>query len=603
MLLMFLDVALINAATVAVTLLICHVSLINRYGGFALTLSILSLLASFACGLHKRIWAYFGPAELLAIMKAVTLAFMAQLALNKLIFAGYLPFGVFLLSWMMSLCLITGSRLFWKILRIHPFKQAGQEKKPVLIVGAGGAGAMVARAIQENDTGVAPVGFIDDSTDKQNMKLYNLPVLGKREDIPQVVEKYKVKEIIIAIPTASGKTLRELAGFSRRTPARLRITPSVFNFINGIMDLRQIKDVEYEDLLHREPVLVNLDTIAGYLYGKVVLVTGAGGSIGSELCRQLASFGPSLIVLLGRGENSIYEINMDLAGRYPRANRAVEIADVRDRLRVEDVFSRYRPDVVFHAAAHKHVPLIEKSPYEAFMNNVMGTLNVAQAADNFKAGVFVLISTDKAVNPQSVMGATKRVAEMLIQKINKESRTVFAAVRFGNVLGSRGSVVHLFKKQIASGGPVTVTDPNMERYFMTIPEAVQLVIQAGAMARGGEIFILDMGEPVKIADLARDMIFLSGFTPDVDIPIAYTGIRPGEKLFEELFTAGEKVNRTIHKRIMVTESRYPADGILNDLISRKFSFDHTLNDRVALELMQKLIPGYRFSGTSHVGGK
>jgi FlaA1/EpsC-like NDP-sugar epimerase len=505
---------------------------------------------------------------------------------------------------MISLFFITGSRLFWRILRsFNGLKKSGHYKKPVLIVGAGGAGAMVARAILDNDTGMAPVGFIDDSPDKQNMKLYDLPVLGKREDIPAVVEKYGVKEIIIAIPTASSKTLRELVGLSRQTKARLKITPSVFNFINGVMDLSQVRDVEYEDLLHRKPVKVNLEEIAGYLHGRVVLVTGAGGSIGSELCRQLASFGPSLIILLGRGENSIYEINMDLASHYPMANMVVEIADVRDRIRIEGIFSRYRPDVVFHAAAHKHVPLIEKSPYEAFTNNVMGTLNVARAADAYKTKVFVLISTDKAVNPQSVMGATKKVAEMIIQKINEESSTMFAAVRFGNVLGSRGSVVHVFKKQIAAGGPLTVTDPNMVRYFMTIPEAVQLVIQTGAMARGGEIFILDMGEPVKIADLARDMILLSGFRPDEDIKITYTGVRTGEKLSEELFAEGERVRTTVHERILVTESRHHEEAGLNDFISEKWLNFRRENDDEALELLKKLIPGYKSCGPSHVEGK
>jgi FlaA1/EpsC-like NDP-sugar epimerase len=605
LILMLLDVTLVNIATLAAIILVFQVSLPggqNRLGSFSLALSIVSLLAFYICGFHKRIWVYFGPAEVFVIIKAVTAAYICQFCLNILLFANYLPHSVFLLSWMMALFLITGSRLFWKILRSYNrLKQSSAHQKPVLIVGAGGAGAMVARAIRENDAGIVPVGFIDDSADKQNMKLYNLPVLGKRDDIPAVVKKYGVKEIIIAIPTASSKTLRELVSISRLTQARLKITPSVFNFINGVMDLSQIKDVEYEDLLHREPVKVNLDDIAGYLHGKVALVTGAGGSIGSELCRQLASFGPSLIVLLGRGENSIYEINMDLARRYPMAGRAVEIADVRDRLRIEDIFSRYRPDVVFHAAAHKHVPLIEKSPYEAFINNVIGTLNVARAADIYNAKKFILISTDKAVNPQSVMGATKRVAEMIIQKMSTESSTVFAAVRFGNVLGSRGSVVHLFKKQIASGGPVTVTDPSMVRYFMTIPEAVQLVIQAGAMARGGEIFILDMGEPVKIAELARDMIILSGFKPDVDIPITYTGVRPGEKLFEELFTEGERVNTTIHERIMVTESRYSENDILNDLISHPFN--QQLDDNKALELLMKLIPGYRSTCSSNVEGK
>lgn len=605
LLLMLLDVTFVNLATLLAIIIVPQACIFDgqsKYTGFTLMSSILSLAAFYLWGFHKRIWAYFGPAELLVITRAVTTAYICQFGINTLLFKSYLPSGVFLLGWIMALFFITGSRLFWRVFRSYNrIKQSNFQKKPVLIVGAGGAGALVARAIQENDAGIVPVGFIDDSADKQNMKLYSLPVLGKREDIPAVVKKYGIKEIIIAIPSASGKTLRELVSICRLTPARLKITPSVFNFINGVLDLSQIKDVEYEDLLHREPVKVNLDEIAGYLHGRVVLVTGAGGSIGSELCRQLATFGPSLIILLGRGENSIYEIYMDLARHYPTACTAVEIADVRDRFRVEDIFSRYRPDVVFHAAAHKHVPLIEKSPYEAFVNNVIGTLNVARAADANNTKIFILISTDKAVNPQSIMGATKRVAEMIIQKMSEESHTVFAAVRFGNVLGSRGSVVHLFKKQIASGGPVTVTDPCMVRYFMTIPEAVQLVIQAAAMAKGGEIFILDMGEPVKIVDLARDMIVLSGFRPDEDIPIVYTGVRPGEKLYEELFTEEERVNTTIHERIMVTESRYSQKDILNDLISN--SLEQQLDDDKVLELLKKLIPGYRSCGTIDVEGK
>ena len=453
-------------------------------------------------------------------------------------------------------------------------------------------GALVARAIQDNETDLAPVGFVDDSDFKQNMKMYGLPVLGKREDIPALVERHDVEEIIIAIPSASSRELRELVNISSHTPARLKITPSVFSYISGNINLGQIRDVEVEDLLQREPVSVNLQDIAGYLNGRVVLVTGAGGSVGSELCIQAASFGPRLVVLLGRGENSVYEANLALESRYPGVSREIAIADVRDRYRIEHIFSRYRPDVVFHAAAHKHVPLMEKTPYEAFVNNVIGTLNVARAAEMVQTSVFILISTDKAVKPKSVMGATKRAAEMIVQEFNRNSTTRYSAVRFGNVLGSRGSVVPLFKTQIARGGPVTVTDPEMVRYFMTVSEAAQLVIQAGALARGGEIFLLDMGEPVRIADLARDLIKLSGFRPDLDIPIVYTGVRPGEKLFEELFTEDERVEKTVHERILVSRSEETSLPVVKELINYVDLPGYSLNELEELELLRKLIPGF-----------
>ncbi|OPZ70656.1 MAG: UDP-N-acetyl-alpha-D-glucosamine C6 dehydratase [Firmicutes bacterium ADurb.Bin456] len=323
------------------------------------------------------------------------------------------------------------------------------------------------------------------------------------------------------------------------------------------------------------------------------MITGAGGSVGSELCNQVASFGPGLMVLLGRGENSVYEANLALENRYPGVNREIAIADIRDRYRIEYVFSRFRPEVVFHAAAHKHVSLMEKTPYEAFINNVIGTLNVARAADKVHTGIFILISTDKAVNPKSVMGATKKAAEMVIQEFNRISATRYSAVRFGNVLGSRGSVVPLFKKQIALGGPVTVTDPDMVRYFMTVSEAVQLVIQAGALAGGGEIFLLDMGEPVGIDGLARDLIKLSGFRPDLDIPIQYTGVRPGEKLFEELFTGDEQVEKTVHTRILVTRQEGDPGPAVRELINKMDLPGYDLNECEALKLLQKLIPGYR----------
>jgi FlaA1/EpsC-like NDP-sugar epimerase len=371
------------------------------------------------------------------------------------------------------------------------------------------------------------------------------------------------------VPSAKGGVVREVVEAGRGLGLQLKTLPGLYELVNGAVTVSQIRDVQIEDVLGRDEVQVDLDAIAAYLSDEVVLVTGAGGSIGSELCRQVARFKPKQLLLLGHGENSIYEIDLELRGKYPDVDLRPIIADIQDEARIRRVFEQFRPGVVFHAAAHKHVPLMEYNPEEAIKNNVFGTLNVARAADLFRAKRFVLISSDKAVNPTSVMGATKRAAEYVIQSLACTSKTVFVAVRFGNVLGSRGSVIPLFKRQIAAGGPVTITDYRMVRFFMTIPEASQLVIQAGAMGRGGEIFVLDMGKPVRILDLARDLIRLSGLEPEVDIPIVQTGIRGGEKLFEELLTAEEGTTATVHQRIYVarTESVSPRilDGFLKAL--------------------------------------
>jgi len=397
------------------------------------------------------------------------------------------------------------------------------------------------------------VGFIDDDLNKHNLTIMSLPVLGKREQIPDIVRKYKIELIVIAMPSVGASVVRDIVEICRSTKAEMKILPGVYQIIEGQVSVSSLRPVQLEDLLRREPVQVDLKEIAGYLKKETILITGAGGSIGSELCRQVATFGPSKLILLGHGENSIHKIWMELKDIFRDIDLSIEIADVRDKPRINSIFEKHRPAVVFHAAAHKHVPLMELHPAEAVKTNVFGTRNVAEAAIRLKTKVFVMISTDKAVNPSSVMGATKRMAESIIQQANLTSETVFTAVRFGNVLGSNGSVVPVFQKQIADGGPVTVTDPEMTRYFMTIPEAVQLVIQAGVMARGGEVFILDMGEPVKIVDMAKDMIRLSGLEPEKDIKIIFTGIRPGEKLFEELLTITEGSQATKHKRIFVAK--------------------------------------------------
>ena len=425
-----------------------------------------------------------------------------------------------------------------------------ENKKKVLIIGAGVAGGVVADVLRQRaNSDWEPVGFMDDDPQKQNLILHDLPVLGNRHRISAIVQEIGVQQIIIAMPSVLGEVVRQIVEICHGTKAQLKILPGIYDLITGKIKISNIREIELEDLLGRQPVSLNIEEIAGYLKDRVVLITGAGGSIGSELCRQLTVFRPRLLVLLGHGENSIYNIERELQEKYPVLALAVEIVDIRDEQQISRIFSRYRPAVVFHAAAHKHVPLMEKNAEEAVKNNIIGTKTVAEAAHLVKAEIFVLISTDKAVNPTSIMGATKRAAEMIIQWMNGYSTTKFVAVRFGNVLGSRGSVIPLFKKQIASGGPVTVTHPTMERYFMTIPEAVQLVIQAGALANGGETFILDMGKPVSIVELAKNLIRLSGYEPERDIAIEYTGIRPGEKYSERLYSDQEQVVNTKHKRI------------------------------------------------------
>jgi len=382
-------------------------------------------------------------------------------------------------------------------------------------------------------------------------------VLGARSELAEIIERYHVGEVIVAMPSVPGSVIREVMDACRDLKVKIKTLPGVYELVDGKVSVKQLRDIQIEDLLGREPVDLDLDQIGAYLAGQTVLVTGAGGSIGSEIVRQITRFKPKSIILLGHGESSIFEIEQELKRRHPGQRTVAVIADIRDEHRIDRVFEEYKPDVVFHAAAHKHVPLMEANPEEALTNNVLGTRNVARSADKHGAKRFVMISTDKAVNPISVMGMSKRAAEMIVQSIGSTSQTKFMAVRFGNVLGSRGSVVPMFRRQIAEGGPVTVTHPDMTRYFMTIPEAVQLVIQAGAMGKGGEIFVLDMGEPIKITQLAEEIIRLSGMEPGKDIEIAYTGIRPGEKLFEEILTTEEVATSTKHRKIFVAKDAEP----------------------------------------------
>lgn len=561
----------------------------------AWTATVIYLAVFYVFGLYKKLWQYASTGELVSIVFAATVGTAGTVAAVYFLAPMRFPHSVSALLWFTTVFLIGGSRFMWRILQENVFTpHVPGSQNQVLIIGAGDAGVMAARELKnKNYREGRPIGYIDDAPKKQRLQLMGIPVLGTRKDIPRVVKNHNIDEIIIAMPSASGEVIREIVQICEKTGVELKIMPGVFDVMSGEVDTKEIRQVQVEDLLGREPVKVDLEDVASYLTGETVFVTGGGGSIGSELCRQVVRFNPAKLVIVGHGENSVFDIEQELRADNPNLDVATEILDVKDRDKVQIVFQRYKPGVVFHAAAHKHVPLMERNPEEAMKNNIMGTSNLAEAADATKVKTFVLISTDKAVNPTSVMGTTKRVAEMVIQSLDKRSDTKFVAVRFGNVLGSRGSVIPTFKKQIAKGGPVTVTHPEMVRYFMTIPEASQLVIQAGSMAQGGEIFILDMGQPVKIVDLARDLIRLSGFEPEVDIKIKFTGMRPGEKLYEELLTAEEGTSATKHKRIFVAK---PNDidtrqlGILIHLIRERGSY---LTREEAIAQLQSVVPTFR----------
>ncbi|MEG6617383.1 nucleoside-diphosphate sugar epimerase/dehydratase [Peptococcaceae bacterium 1198_IL3148] len=544
--------------------------------------------------LYHRVWSYASTDELIAIIHSISAGSLVIIFLTYMV-ETHIPRSIILMFWAFCIIFISGSRFAWQQYirsRNKGRPDAPTTNKKILIYGAGDAGALVAREYKNHYNGNQPVvGFVDDDYSKHNLSIHGLLVLGGRGDISNIVSKYGVNEVIIAMPSVAGAEIKEIVEICKKHVPSVKILPGVYQLLDGKVTLSKIRPIDIEDLLGREPVQVNLQEISLYLHKKVVMVTGAGGSIGSELCRQVCELEPQKLILLGHGENSIYEIWLELRESYPNINLAVEIADIRDRDKLQLVFSKHKPNVVFHAAAHKHVPLMEMHPDEAIKTNVFGTKNVAELADQSNCDAFVFISTDKAVNPSSVMGATKRMAELIVQNMFKGSKTKFVAVRFGNVLGSRGSVVPIFKEQIAKGGPVTVTHPEMKRYFMTIPEAVQLVIQAGAMAQGGEIFVLDMGEPVKIVDLATNLIKLSGFDPGKDIEIKYTGVRPGEKLFEELLTAEEGSASTQHKRIFVAKPVEIEHTALTEEIMKLAEKDVLDNGRV-FESLARIMPNF-----------
>ncbi|RDU37131.1 hypothetical protein DRW41_10640 [Neobacillus piezotolerans] len=545
-------------STSAITMLICH------------------HIFSFYYGLYQKAWEYASIGELLAIVKAVTFSVVVTGLTEHFVYNGVMFRGL-VSTWMVYILSIGGSRFVWRTFRDAYFHR-NKGKKKALIVGAGSAGRMVARQLQKSqEAELCPVAFIDDDLRKQKLHYLNIPVIGGIHCIESTVTKLGIDNIIIAIPSLSKAELNKIFTECSKTKAKTQILPKLEDLVTGKISVSHVRDVEVEDLLGREPVKLDMEKISSDISGKTVLVTGAGGSIGSEICRQISSFSPAKIVLLGHGENSIYLIDMELRSSYGEKIEIVPvIGDIQDRNRMFKVMEVHKPDVVYHAAAHKHVPLMEYNPREAVKNNVFGTKNVAEAADTFGVKTFVLISSDKAVNPTNVMGSTKRIAEMVIQKLDQESETKFVAVRFGNVLGSRGSVIPLFKKQIQAGGPVTVTHEDMTRYFMTIPEASRLVIQAGALAKGGEIFVLDMGEPVKIVDLAKNLIKLSGYTIE-EIGIKFSGIRPGEKMFEELLNEKEVYPEPIYPKIFIGKALLEQEEEIQYLLER---FNHFTSNEI-----------------------
>ncbi|MED2865875.1 nucleoside-diphosphate sugar epimerase/dehydratase [Bacillus thuringiensis] len=517
--------------------------------------------------LYNKAWEYASIGELKHIFKAITLSILVTAIVQQIINHD-IYVRILAIAWMLHLLLIGGSRFVWRMFRDTYITKA-TDKKRTLIIGAGSAGTMVVRQLQHNkEADLYPIAFVDDDRNKQKLEIYNVPVVGATNHLKEIVEDNDIEHIIIAIPSLNRKQINEIFEKCRKTKAKTQIVPMLEDLLDGKVSVNEFRDVQVEDLLGREPIQLDDAGIGEKIAGKTILVTGAGGSIGSEICRQVMKYKPAKIVLLGHGENSIYNIEMEMKVTYKDAVEiTTEIADVQDRHKIFEIMKKHQPYIVYHAAAHKHVPLMERNPEEAVKNNIFGTKNVAEAADTFKVNTFVMVSTDKAVNPTNVMGATKRFAEMLVQHMASVSTgTRFVAVRFGNVLGSRGSVIPLFKKQIQKGGPVTVTHPDMIRYFMTIPEASRLVIQAGTLARGGELFVLDMGDPVKIVDLAKNLITLSGYSVE-EIGIEFTGLRPGEKMYEELLNEGEVHPEQIFPKIHIGKAVLLDQDILRQFMN------------------------------------
>ena len=557
--------------------------------------SIIITLVFFAIWkLYKSVWRYASATELLNIVFATTCASVGQIIICHLL-NEKMPRSYYVLYWFLLFGMTCIIRFSYRILRLINSKRSEfsgkKERNNVMLIGAGAAANAILKEIETSRyLNLNAKCIIDDNSGCHGKFLRGVPIVGGRNKIIDAVGEYGIDEIIFAIPSASTRVRKEILDICKETGCKMRTLPGMYQLINGDVSIAKLKEVEIEDLLGRDPIKINTEEVLGYVKDKTVLVTGGGGSIGSELCRQIAAHQPQQLIIVDIYENNAYDIQQELIRKYPKLDLVVLIASVRNKERIDSIFEKYRPNIVYHAAAHKHVPLMEVSPNEAIKNNVFGTYRTVQAADKYGTEKFVLISTDKAVNPTNVMGASKRMCEMVIQMMNRQSKTNFVAVRFGNVLGSNGSVIPLFKKQIAEGGPVTVTDPNIIRYFMTIPEAVSLVLQAGAYAHGGEIFVLDMGEPVKIVDLATNLIKLSGYKPGEDIEIKFTGLRPGEKMYEELLMSEEGLKKTANKMIYI--GKPIDDDVFKKQLDKIYRDAYDESDKIR-EDIKEMVPTYQ----------
>ena len=547
-------------------------------------------------GLYKDLWRYSGVNELLRIIISTTVGSAAFFVIVRYLFgATYYPRSIFILDWLLLIMISGGSRFFVKVFKEHLRLKSQHSKGNVLIIGAGDAGEMIVRDMINNPMySYLPVGFIDDNPHKKGLSIHGIPILGPLSMIGMAIEKYRPDEILIAIPSARHKTIREIYELLKPFNLPIKTLPGLSSILDGTVSVSQIKPLSLQDLLQRDQVRTDIQSVKDYIRNRSVLVTGAGGSIGSELCKQIAQYTPSNLILLDRYENSLFEIDLELKRRGDKTDISTVVGDIRDVDSLEYLFSRHRPEIVFHAAAHKHVPLMEFNPLEAVKNNIFGTRNLVEAASRHNTESFVMISTDKAVNPTSIMGATKRVAEFLTIDMNCRSSTRFTTVRFGNVLGSNGSVVHVFSEQLRRGLPLTVTHPEIVRYFMLIPEAVQLVLIAAASSEGGEIFVLEMGEQIKIVDLAENLIRLSGFVPYEDVKIEFIGLRAGEKLYEELFDESEMVVATSYEKLRVAvPDKIPSTDMLMAHIS---SLEHIVSSNSVDDIIpeiQKIVPNFK----------
>ncbi len=578
------------------------------YRGLIIYLVGFFLLFAVVLRLYKRIWRYLSISDLFLIAEVITGGmFFAVLCLNWLKGVTF-PRTIVALTWFFNLALVGGSRLVWRLYCERKVAlNRGQER--ILIVGAGDAGEIISREIIRRPDLGKLVGFIDDDKEKVGKRIHNVKVLENIKGINDILEKEQVSTVIIAIPTASGKQIKRIVDSIKSKEVKIKTLPGLYELVDGKVNVSRIRNIRIEDLLGREPVDLNLEEISGYLKYKKVMVTGGGGSIGRELARQICRFEPKSLILLDHSENGLFHINLELERKWPLMKIELVVADIRDREKMERIFEKYRPEVVFHAAAHKHVPMMEYHPDEAIRNNIIGTKNVAELAERCGAERVVMISTDKAINPTSVMGASKRIAEMVVKDLGsrkaeieermgegKKNKTKFVAVRFGNVLESNGSVVPMFKQQIAQGGPITVTDREVKRYFMTLPEASQLVIQAGALGRGGEVFVLDMGEPIKVLDLAKELIRLSGFKVGEDIEIKIVGLRPGEKLFEELLTEEERsgvLGHSGHKKIFIAKVEEVDGEKLEKDVRELEILAREMNSEGIVRKLQEVVPTYK----------